>query len=104
VVDVTDRAYVDMRLGAFKFLFGHSGGPLAVNQDFLVIEAATFDGTSMYLANSMVYVARPWLIERMDVEYWNISASGTSAVTTLPDPDSSMPEIRPRRRVTTPPA
>ena len=39
----------------------------------------------MYFANSIVYVARPWLIERMDVEYWNISASGTSAVTTLPE-------------------
>ena len=54
-------------------------------QVFFVIAAATFAGTSWYFANSIVYVARPWLIERMDVEYRNISASGTSAVTTLPD-------------------
>jgi hypothetical protein len=30
VIDVSDRAYVDMRLGALKFLFGHSGNPLTV--------------------------------------------------------------------------
>jgi hypothetical protein len=28
MVHVTNRAYVHMRLRAFKLLFGHSGGPL----------------------------------------------------------------------------
>jgi hypothetical protein len=31
VVNVTDRAYVHMRLRTFKLLFGHSGGPLSDN-------------------------------------------------------------------------
>jgi hypothetical protein len=30
MIDVPDRAYVDMRLGALKFLFGHGGSPLTV--------------------------------------------------------------------------
>src|SRR5690606_4818312 len=74
MVDVTDGAYVYVRFGTFELLFGHGGVPLAESCDmtavclvrrasssrrdphqaFLVMTLATFVGTSMYLANSIV--------------------------------------------------
>ena len=51
----------------------------------------------------MVKVARPWVAERTDVAYPNISDSGTLAVmTSTPPGRGSVPAIRPRRRLRSP--
>src|SRR4029077_1406362 len=67
MVHVTNRAYVYVRLAALKFLFGHGVLPqltLAEIYSSLMMPSAMFGGTSTYLENSMVKVARPWLMER----------------------------------------
>src|SRR5438309_642371 len=74
MVHVTNRPHVYVRLVALEFLFGHGvfldPGVLAVLPGsrmaghFLMIPSAMFGGTSTYFANSMVKVARPWLMER----------------------------------------
>src|SRR6185312_13612238 len=92
VVHVPDRPHVHMRLGTLEFLFGHDC-LLPYESQCLMMPSAIFGGTSVYLANSMVKVARPWLMERTVVAYPNISDSGTSAVMDLPDGVSSIPRI-----------
>src|SRR6185312_16318765 len=105
VVHVPDRPHVHMWLGTLEFLFGHDcllPYEFSYESHFLMMPSAMFGGTSVYLANSMVKVARPWLMERTVVAYPNISDRGTSAVMALPEGVSSIPRICPRRRFRSP--
>ncbi len=73
VVDVADRADVDVRLGALELLLGHLLlSSELVFHDYGVFSPPTIDsaivaGTSSYRSNCMLNVARPWLIERRSV-------------------------------------
>ena len=79
VVHVTNRPHVHVRLRTLKFFLSHDHVPLtdsilwcdiarAKRQlAFFMTASATLFGTSRYLANSIVKVARPWLIERTTV-------------------------------------
>src|SRR6185312_1663768 len=105
VVHVPDRPHVHVRLVTLEFLFGHDC--LLPYESFtksqcLMMPSAMLGGTSVYLPNSIVKVARPWLMERTVVAYPNISDSGTSAVIALPEGPSSIPRICPRRRLRSP--
>src|SRR5207302_11309896 len=76
VVDVTNRPYVHVRLGACEFLFGHGVIPYLTPTALyssLMMPWAMLGGTSTYLENSMVKLVRPWLIERTVVAYPNTS-------------------------------
>src|SRR5580692_442162 len=67
VVHVTNRPHVHVRLAALEFLFGHGVLPrllTLLTSYFLMMPSAIFGGTSIYFANSIVNVARPWLMER----------------------------------------
>ena len=68
VVDVADRADVDVRLGALELLLGHASflrSPLGLGAS--TISLAIDCGTSSYRSNCMVNVARPCVIERRSV-------------------------------------
>jgi hypothetical protein len=78
MVHMTNRPYVHVRLRTLEFLLGHDGLPRCdaltsgadgkVTQEaFFMMASATLFGTSMYFANSIVNVARPWLMLRTDV-------------------------------------
>ncbi len=55
VVDVTDRAHVDVRLCAFEFFFGHPATtPMTLITVSWMMASAMLAGTSLYLANSML--------------------------------------------------
>src|SRR5690606_15533023 len=110
VIHVTNRPYVHVRLRTLKLSFRHGSSNSGwcflrvrtAQLAFLMTLSATLFGTSLYFSNSIEYVARPWLIERRSVAYPNISASGTIAPTILPEGESSMPVVCPRRRFRSP--
>src|SRR4029078_1627602 len=91
VVDVPDRPDVQVRLFSNEFFFCHPisssslfpGGLRGVSYHAPRIRSSivsvTCAGTGAYRANCIVYVARPWVIERTSVESPNIADSGTSA-------------------------
>ena len=80
MVNVTNRAHVYVRLRTREFFLSHdpyleslclvisdSKSVRRLQLAFFMTASATLFGTSMYFANSIVNVARPWLIERTDV-------------------------------------
>src|SRR6059036_3047129 len=69
---------------------------------FATISSAIGRGTSSYRANCIVYVARPWVMERTSVAYPNIWASGTWARITWAPARASMATIFPRRLLRSP--
>src|SRR5438132_3291222 len=62
-----------------------------------MISSAIAAGTSSYLANCIVDVARPCVIERRSVTYPNICPSGTWARITCEPLRASIERMRPRR-------
>ena len=76
----------------------------AAGLDFALsrIVARTLLGTCSNVSGSIEYDARPFDSERIAVAYPNISASGTSAFSTVCPFFASMLTIVPRRRLMSP--
>src|SRR5262245_8429707 len=98
VIDVPDRADVDVRFAAVEFFLCHFIAPaslyfVTLPCTRLTISSDRAAGTSSYLPKCIVKLPRPWVRERISVAYPNISDSGTMDLMICVVPRSSMPSM-----------